>query len=81
VKKSDKFLIASSVTALLAVFLMSWSVLDPRPIPVLVAMSLGQGLGTISLVTYLMVVAADVRRRLHARASIPPPAPSSRHSL
>jgi hypothetical protein len=80
VKKSEKFLIAAAINGLIAVFLMLWSLVDPRPLPVLVAMSAGQVLGTISLAAYLMVVAADVRRKLRAR-SLPPPPPSSRHHL
>jgi hypothetical protein len=41
---------------------MIWSLLDPRPIPVILAMSVAQALGTASLVALLVVVADDVRR-------------------
>lgn len=79
-KRSERFLIAAAINGLVAVFLMLWSLVDPRPLPVLVAMSAGQVLGTLSLVGYLMVVAADVRRKLRARSSLAPP-PSSRDHL
>ena len=55
--------------ALGAVCLMTWSLVDPRPVPVVVAMSAGQALGTLSLVAFLTVVTADLRRRL----ANPPP--------
>jgi hypothetical protein len=40
---------------------MTWSLFEPRPLPVIAAMSVGQVLGTISFVTYLVVVARDLR--------------------
>jgi len=60
---------------------MVWSLLDPTPMPVLVAMSLGQLFGTISLLAFLAVVAADLRRAQMDRAprSLEPPVPESRH--
>ena len=56
----------ATVAALVAIALMVWSLLDPRPVPVVVAMSAGQALGTLSLVTFLVVVGVDLRRRLSA---------------
>jgi hypothetical protein len=50
--------------ALGALGLMAWSLLDPRPVPVIIAMSVGQGIGTLSFVAFLVVVAADLRRVL-----------------
>lgn len=50
--------------ALAAIGLMTWSLLDPRPIPVVVAMSVGQALGTASLVAFLVVVSVDLRKRM-----------------
>jgi hypothetical protein len=49
--------------ALAALGLMTWSLFDPRPIPVILAMSLGQLLGTLSLLAFVICVVADVRRR------------------
>jgi len=55
-------LVGACVAALLALALMVWSLLVPTPMPVLVAMSAGQVLGTISLLAFLTVVLADLRR-------------------
>jgi hypothetical protein len=55
-------LAAACVLALVALALMVWSLLEPTPVPVLVAMSVGQALGTISLLMFLAVVVADMRR-------------------
>jgi hypothetical protein len=49
------------VLALFALALMTWSLFDPRPFPVIAAMSVGQLLGTLSFLSYLYVVARDVR--------------------
>ena len=47
--------------ALVALGLIVWSLLDPRPIPVILAMSLAQGLGTFSFAAFLWVVVRDLR--------------------
>jgi hypothetical protein len=62
--KFDRVLRAACVLALGALALMSWSLFDPRPIPVVLAMSLGQVLGTVSLCAFLYVVFADLRERI-----------------
>jgi peptidoglycan/LPS O-acetylase OafA/YrhL len=51
----------ASVCALLALALMVWGVLDPSPIALVVAMSVGQALGTLSFALYALVVIADLR--------------------
>jgi cytosine/uracil/thiamine/allantoin permease len=53
---------AACILALVALALMVWSLLEPTPLPVLVAMSVGQVLGTISLVMFGAVVVADMRQ-------------------
>jgi hypothetical protein len=61
--------------ALVALGLMVWSLLEPTPTPVLVAMSVGQALGTVSLLLFLAVVAADMRAaqlERPPRSSLPP---------
>lgn len=60
--KASWLLRAACVLALVALGLMSWSLLDPRPAPVVIAMSLGQLFGTTSLAAFLVVVAFDYRR-------------------
>jgi hypothetical protein len=65
--------------ALVALALMVWSLLDPTPMPVLVAMSAGQVLGSLSLLAFLAVVAVDLRRaHLERELSDPPPSRSRR---
>jgi hypothetical protein len=58
----DRILRLACWLALAGIGLMVWSLLEPTPMPVLVAMSVGQGVGTLSLVVFLSVVAADLRR-------------------
>jgi hypothetical protein len=50
------------VFALLALALMAWSILDPRPVPVFVAMSVGQVIGTLSLALFVLVVVMGLTR-------------------
>ncbi len=73
-KRAERLLRVACVVALAALSLMVWSVLDPRPIPVVVAMSVGQVLGTLSLLLFFCVVALDLRRanRASAAAAAPP---------
>jgi hypothetical protein len=52
---------AACISALGALALMSWSLFDPRPFPVIAAMSVGQVLGTTSFLLYLFVVARELR--------------------
>lgn len=56
---------------------MIWSLIDPRPMPVVVAMSVGQLLGTLSLATFIFVVAKDLRRAASALRAGSPEAPST----
>jgi preprotein translocase subunit SecF len=54
------------VMALTALPMMVWSVFSPTVWPVLVALSVGQAIGTLSFVLFLVVVARDlgVKRKL-----------------
>lgn len=49
--------------AMVGLAFMMWSLADPRAQPVLVALSLGQGIGTLSLMIYIRVVIRDYRAR------------------
>ena len=83
-----RLLRVSALSALLALGLMVWGVLDPRPIALVVAMSVGQGLGTLSFALYALVVIADLRyagifkglgsRPGRMRSSKPADAPTSK---
>jgi hypothetical protein len=73
--KHARVLTASCWLAIAAVGLMVWSLFDPRPIPVVVAMSVGQALGTLSLLSFVFVVAADWREgvaRTKDEPALPP---------
>jgi hypothetical protein len=64
----------SCVLALAALALIVWSLVDPRPIPVVLAMSVGQVLGTLSFAAFLLVVARDLRAaQRKQRPGAPPP--------
>jgi hypothetical protein len=60
--RSERILRAACALSLVAIGLMVWSVLDPRPAPVVIAMSVGQVFGTLALGTFLFVVLSDLRR-------------------
>jgi len=64
--RTDQVLRLAAMIALLALACMIWSLLDPRPVPIMVAMSVGQGLGTLSLALYAVVVIVDARRAARA---------------
>jgi hypothetical protein len=57
---------AACVLALAALSLMSYSILDPRAIPVIAAMSVGHTLGVAAFVCYLLAVVLDLRNRNRA---------------
>lgn len=50
------------VLALVGLAAMVWSVLDPRPVPVFLAMSAGQAIGTLSLLLFLLVLVIGATR-------------------
>lgn len=49
--------------AVVGLAFMMWSLFDPRPPPVLIALSVGQGIGTLSFVLFLVVIVRDYRSR------------------
>jgi hypothetical protein len=54
--KPPRALAIACVLGLVGTALMVWSVMDPRPLPVILAMSLGQATGTLSLLLFAYVV-------------------------
>jgi len=52
----------SAVLTMIALALMVWSMLQPTPLPVMLAMSLGQLLGTMAFALYGVVILRDLRR-------------------
>ena len=63
-RAAGRILLGACLSALAALGLMIWSLFDPRPIPVVAAMSVGQVLGTLSLASFVYVVLSDVRARM-----------------
>ena len=67
----------SAVVTLVALALMVWSMLQPTPLPVMLAMTVGQALGTLALGAFLFVVVRDLRRSyIRRRDSEEPKDPS-----
>ena len=57
-----RLLVVACVLALAGLVLMCWSLFDQGWIPIMAAMSVGQGLGTLSLLLFLLVVIIDLGR-------------------
>ncbi len=57
--------------ALAGLGVMSYSILVPRPLPVIFAMSVGQGIGILAFFCYLLAVVIDVGRQ-RPSSSVPP---------
>lgn len=70
---TERLLRFACFLALAALPLMVWSLFDPTVWPVLIALSVGQVIGTLSFLLFLVAVARDlhVRRRLTAQGSPP----------
>ena len=54
-------LYSSCALTLVALALMAWSELVPRPLPVIIGMSLAQGIGTGAFLLFIWVVVDDKR--------------------
>jgi len=74
---STSLLRLGSYLVLASLALMCWGILHPRPLPVIVAMSVGQGIGILGAAIFSFVVLRDLRQVLRSRRS-PPPPPSLR---
>ena len=57
----------SAVMTLIALGLMCWSMLEPTPLPVMLAMSVGQGIGCLAFALYSYVVIRDLRSERRER--------------
>ena len=57
----------SAALTLAALALMVWSMVQPTPLPVMLAMTIGQALGTLAFAIYGWAVIADVLRIRRAR--------------
>lgn len=57
----------SGVLTILGLAFMVWSLLVPTPLPVMLAMSVGQLFGTTAFLLYLTAIVIDLRRVRRAR--------------
>jgi hypothetical protein len=64
-------LVYACVLGLIGLALMTWSLFDQGWIPVMMAMSVGQVIGTLSLALFILVIVIDLQRATF-RPSIPP---------
>lgn len=67
VPSNPRLLRAASVLALVALALMIWSLFDATVWPLMIALTLGQAIGTLSFAIFLFVVARDLRVRAKLR--------------
>jgi hypothetical protein len=75
--RGNRWLVVASVCALAALALMTWQIFDPTVWPVMVAMSVGQVLGTASFAAFGYVVFADFRAHRRAEGAREPGPPRS----
>jgi hypothetical protein len=54
----------SAALTLIGLALMVWSMAEPTPLPVMLAMTVGQGIGTLAFAIYAFIVVRELRREL-----------------
>jgi hypothetical protein len=59
-----KPLAASAILPLVGLALMVWSLLQRTPLPVMLAMTVGQVIGTVAFAIFVTVIVRDLRQRL-----------------
>lgn len=75
---THKALTASAALGLVALALMCWGVLDPRPLQVVISMSVSQVFGGLAFIGYALSIGADILQG-RAKPVVPaePPAQQS----
>lgn len=67
--RAQRALRVSAVLTIAGLAFMLWSLLEPTALPVVLAMSVGQGLGTLAFAIFGWVVVSDLRtKQAQARA-------------
>jgi hypothetical protein len=64
---SSRLIQLSAVLTMVALALMVWSMVSPTPLPVILAMSVGQVFGTLAFALYGIAIWRDLRRLRRAR--------------
>ena len=54
----------AAVLTLLGLGFMVWSMVEPTPLPVMLAMTVGQGLGTTAFAIYAGIVIREIRSEI-----------------
>jgi multidrug transporter EmrE-like cation transporter len=62
-RRARGILVAASIMTLIGLALMVWSMAQPTPMPVILAMSVGQGLGIFAFLLFGIVVLVDQLRK------------------
>jgi membrane protein implicated in regulation of membrane protease activity len=62
----------SAVLTLIGLAFMVWSMVEPTPLPVMLAMTVGQGVGTVAFAIYAFIVVRELRRELRRGRSRDP---------
>ena len=62
-----KLLMWSSILTFVGLALMLWSMFEPTPLPVMLAMSVGQGIGTLAFGMFGFAILLDMRRTRRRR--------------
>jgi hypothetical protein len=63
-QKPPRILYMACALTLVSLALIGWGIVDPVPLAVIFAMSLGQGIGTIGALLFGWVVLRDLRRAM-----------------
>jgi hypothetical protein len=58
----SRLLRLAAICSLVGLAFMVWSLVDPRPIPIMAAMSLGQAIGMLSFALFLGVIVFEAWR-------------------
>lgn len=61
--RNETLLRVAAIAALVALVLMCWGLFDPRALPIIVSLSVGQGVGTLSFLLFLIVMLRDLKRK------------------
>ena len=62
----------AAILAIIALIFIVWSLFDPTPVPIIISMSVGQLVGTLSFGLYLAVVVPELWRTLRAQGKEAP---------
>jgi hypothetical protein len=65
--RDEALLRLASIGTLVALALMLWQFFDPTVWPIMLAMSVAQGIGTLSFATFIYVVVRDLVRARRTR--------------